>query len=175
MPDVDVRNAILRSKRSQLRIDIDNDTIDYIAQNVITNIRELEGALIQVVTYAKTMGEEPNVETAKFVLGSSIINKEEKNIKPTKVIQEVAKFYEVEIREIKGKRRSKEIVLPRQVIMYLLKEINQLPFMNIGEILGGRDHTTIMYGAEKIKNEIENGNFRLKRDVSTIKENILNK
>ena len=175
MPDVDVRNAILRSKRDQFKIEIDNETIDYIAQNVNTNIRELEGALIQVVTHAKSMRENLNIETARFVLGKSLIKKEEKNIKPTKVIQEVAKFYDVEIREIKGKRRSKEIVLPRQVIMYLLKEINQLPFMNIGEILGGRDHTTIIYGAEKIKKEIENGNFRLKRDVSTIKENILNK
>lgn len=175
MPDVDIRNAILRNKRDQLKINIDNDTIDYIAQNINTNVRELEGAFLQVITYARTMGQEANIDAAKFVLGNSLIKQEEKNIRPTKVIQEIAKFYNIEIREIKGKRRTKDVVIPRQICMYLLKEINQLTYINIGEILGNRDHTTIMHGAEKIKKEVEEGNFRLRKELSTLKEIIINK
>ena len=175
MPDVDIRTAILRSKKEQMHLYIDNETIDFIAENISTNIRELEGAFIQVITYANTLGVKANIETARLVLSNSIVTREEKNIRPTKVIQEISKFYGIEIREIKGTRRNKEIVLPRQVAMFLLKEINQLSLMSIGEILGGRDHTTIIHGADKIKKELDNGNFKLKKEISTIKENILDK
>lgn len=173
MPDVDVRNAILRNKRSEMGVDIDNDTVDFIAQNINTNIRELEGAFLQVVTYAKTENKNADIEIAKIALSRSIVEPSEKNIKPNKVIQEVSKYFNVEIREIKGKRRTKDLVLPRHITMYLLKEITQLPLIDIGQALGGRDHTTILHGCEKIKLELENENYRLKRQISDIKENIL--
>lgn len=172
MPDVDIRTAILRTKRDKLSLNIDNNTIDYISQNVETNVRELEGALIQVATYCSVNNLIPNENIAKEVLGNSIIRREEKNIRPTKVIQEVSKFYGIEIREIKGKTRTKNIVLPRQITMYMLKELNQLPLKTIGDILGGRDHTTIMHGTEKISKELENGNLKLKKELSTIKDKI---
>ena len=175
MPDIDVRTAILRLKRDSLGLDVPNETIDYIAKNLNKNIRELEGALIQVATYAQAYQEVATVKIAKQVLENSIVEKEEKNVKPQKVLREVAKFYNLDIRDIKGKTRTKEIVKPRQIAMFLLKEINQLPLMQIGALLGGRDHTTIMYGTEKVKKEVENGNFRLKKELSIIKENILKK
>ncbi len=173
MPDIDVRTAILRLKRDTLGLNIPNDTIDYIAKNLNKNIRELEGALIQVATYAQTYKEEPTIDLAKTVLENRIIEKEEKNVKPQKVLREIAKYYGVDIRDIKGKVRTKEFVKPRQIAMFLLKELNQLPFMQIGSILGGRDHTTIMYGTEKVKKEIENGNYKLKKELSIIKDTIL--
>ncbi|NCT55835.1 chromosomal replication initiator protein DnaA [bacterium] len=174
-PDVDVRTAILRNKREDLGIDIDNETLDYIANNINSNIRELEGAFTQVVTYAKAMNIKANISAAKQALNNSIVTKEEKNIKPNKVVREVCEYYHLETREVKGPRRTKEVVLPRQIIMYLLKEINQLPLMEIGVLLGNRDHTTVMYGIGKIKSELKNDNFKIKKDISIIKEIILDK
>lgn len=173
MPDVDVRNAILRNKRSETGVEIDNDTIDFIAQNINTNIRELEGAFLQVVTYAKAENRPANIEIAKAALSRSIVEPSEKNIRPNKIVQEVSKYFGVEIREIKGKKRTKDLVLPRHIAMYLLKEITQLPLIDIGQALGGRDHTTVLHGCGKIKLELENENYRLKRQISDIKENIL--
>lgn len=173
MPDVDVRNAILRNKRAEMGVDIDNETVDFIAQNINTNIRELEGAFLQVVTYAKAENKPADIDIAKTALSRSIVEPFEKNIKPNKVIQEVSKYFSVEIREIKGKKRTKDLVLPRHITMYLLKEITQLPLIDIGQALGGRDHTTVLHGCDKIKLELENENYRLKRQISDIKENIL--
>lgn len=174
-PDIDVRNAILRNKRDQMNVEIDDETIDFISSNVNSNIRELEGAFIQVVTYAKAYGIKADKETVKKALSKTIISPNEKNVKPAKVITEVAKFFNIDIKEIKGKRRTKNLVAPRHVAMYLLKELNQLTFVEIGQILGGRDHTTIMHGTEKVQKEIDNGNFKIQREISTIKENILAK
>lgn len=174
-PDIDVRNAILRNKREQMDVEIDNETIDFIASNVSSNIRELEGAFIQVVTYAKAYGIKADKEAVKKALSKTIISPSEKNVKPTTVVTEVSKFFNIEIKEIKGKRRTKNLVAPRHIAMYLLKELNQLTFVEIGQILGGRDHTTIMHGTEKIQNEIDKGNFKIQRELATIKENILTK
>lgn len=171
-PDLDVRTAILRNKREDLGVQIDDETLDYIANNINSNIRELEGAFIQVVTYAKAMNIEANISAAKQALNKALITKQEKNIKPSKVIKEVSEFYNLEIRDIKGPRRTKEVVLPRQITMYLLKEINQLPLVEIGTLLGDRDHTTVMYGISKIKSELKNDNFKIKKDISIIKEAI---
>lgn len=174
-PDVDVRTAILRNKRDDLGVEISNETLDYIADNINSNIRELEGAFTQVVTYAKAMNIPADINAAKQALNDALITKEEKNIKPAKVVREVAQFYNLEIREIKGSRRTKQIVVPRQVTMFLLKEINQLPLVQIGALLGNRDHTTIMYGIEKINSELKNDNFKLKKEISIIKETIMDK
>lgn len=175
MPDVDVRSAILRAKAKKMKIDITNETLDYIAENISTNVRELEGAFIQAITYSKAMGVECNVKTVQEALGKTIVQTFEKNVKPTKVVSEIASFFNIEVREIKGKKRTKDIVKPRHISMYLLKEINQLPLKEIGEILGGRDHTTVMHGVEKVTKDLENGDFRLKRQISEIKEVILTK
>jgi chromosomal replication initiator protein len=173
MPDIEVRNAILRRKRDEMNVQISNEAIDFIAEHINTNIRELEGAFIQTVTLAASQQKQADTETARMALSKSVVEHSEKNVRPTKVVQCVSKYYNLEIREIKGKKRTKNIVLPRHVTMYLLKEINQLPLVDIGQILGGRDHTTIMHGCEKIQKEIENGNFKLKREVSDIKELIV--
>ncbi len=172
-PDVDVRTAILRNKRDQMKVDIDNNTIDFIASNINTNIRELEGAFIQVVTYAMAMGIKADTDAVKQALSKTLISSHEKNVKPTTVISQVAKFYNLEVKELKGKKRTKNLVIPRHVCMYLLKELNQLTLVEIGNILGGRDHTTVMHGTEKIQDEIEKGNFRVQKEIASIKENIL--
>jgi len=174
-PDIEVRIAILKTKAKELGLEnIDRDIIYFISENVDTNIRELEGSFLQVITHAKALNEKLDVELCKRVLSQNLILKEEKNIKPSTVIQNVAKYYDYDIRTIKGKTRKKDISLARQVTMFLLKEINQLPLKSIGEFLGGRDHTTIMHGIGKIKNETANNNYRLKREINDIKDMIFN-
>lgn len=172
-PDVDIRTAILRNKRDQMRVEIDNSTIDFIATNINSNIRELEGAFIQVVTFAKAMGMEADIDCVKQALSKTLISKHERNVRPTTVISQVAKFYNLEIKEIKGKNRTKHLVIPRHICMYLLKELNQLTLVEIGGILGGRDHTTVMHGTDKIRQEVAKGNFKIQKEIATIKENIL--
>lgn len=168
-PDVETRSAILREKRNLLRIELANDVVDYIALTVETNIRELEGAFLQVITQGKTDGVDMTKEFAAKVLGKTIISKH--NVNVNDVLKTVCNYYSIKLTDLKGKRRIKEFVLPRQVSMFLLKELTGTPFMAIGDLLGRRDHTTIMHGVEKIENLIPL-NIKLKQDVVNIKKTL---
>lgn len=168
-PDADLRTAILRTKRDQARDTMPNEVIDFIARNVESNIRELEGAYLQVQTLAKASGLPPSVEIAERTLGKNLNMGRKKVVTPNQVIKAVSKYYEIKIGEIKGKRRTKEIVVPRQVAMYLIRELTDSPLMGIGEHLGGRDHTTIMHGIKKIEEGmLEMG--RLRQDIVNVKQ-----
>jgi chromosomal replication initiator protein len=173
MPDVEMRTAILRSKRDENKDFVPNDVIGFIAEKVDSNIRELEGAYLQVVTYAKANGLELTVELAAKALGQTIRDKPTKNININEILKVVCTYYSVKIQDIKGKRRNKELVIPRQVAMYLMKEITDMPLMTIGDFLGGRDHTTVMYGVDKIQSEIaETG--KMTQDIVNVKQMIFN-
>jgi chromosomal replication initiator protein len=168
MPDTETRIAILRSKRDENKDFVPNEVINLIAEKVDTNIRELEGAYLQVVTYAKANGLELTVELASRALGQTLKDKP-KNININEILKAVCTYYSVKIQDIKGKRRNRELVIPRQVAMYLMKEITDMPLMTIGDFLGGRDHTTIMYGVDKIQNEIaETG--KMTQDIVNVKQ-----
>lgn len=169
MPDTEMRTAILRSKRDENKDFVPNEVIGFIAEKVDSNIRELEGAYLQVVTYAKANGLELTVDIAAKALGQTIKDKPSKNININEILKAVCTYYSVKIQDIKGKRRNKEIVIPRQVAMYLMKEITDMPLMTIGDFLGGRDHTTIMYGVDKIQSEIaETG--KVTQDIINVKQ-----
>lgn len=168
-PDMEVRAAILRTKRDENKDPITNDVIDAIAEKMETNIRELMGAYIQVVTYAKATGIEVNLDNLSEALGQSVREREKKVVNVNDILKAVCNYYTVRIPDIKGERRTKELVIPRQVAMYLMKEITGMPLMTIGEFLGGRDHTTIMHGVEKIETEIK-AQGKLKQDVSKVKQ-----
>jgi len=170
--DYETRIAILRKKNATLNYGITNKVIDFIAENIESNIRELEGSFIQVVVQAKALNINANVDLAKSVLSNSVVLKKEKNIKPSQVIAITSGFFKIDPIQVKSKKRQRAIVQTRQVAMYLLKEINQLTFAQIGELFGGRDHTTAMHSIEKIQNELDNKNFRLKRDITEIKDKI---
>jgi len=173
MPDMEMRSAILRSKRDENKDFVPNAVIDLIADKVDSNIRELEGAYLQVVTYAKANGLELTTELAAKVLGQNIREKAAKNVNVNEILKAVCTYYSVKAQDLKGKRRNKELVIPRQVAMYLMKEITDMPFMTIGEFLGGRDHTTIMYGVEKMQGEVaETG--KITQDVVNVKQIIFN-
>ncbi len=167
-PDSETRSAILREKRDIMRESIPNNVVDYIAQNIETNIRELEGNFLQIITRAKAEGQDLTVEyCAKFLgqnIGKPVVNVNE-------LLKTVCAYYNIKITDLKGKSRVKEYVVPRQVSMYLLKKFTDTPYMVIGDILGGRDHTTIMHGTEKVELEL-NADTRIKADVVNIKRTL---
>jgi len=168
-PDMEMRVAILRTLRDRDNSQIPNEVIDYISEKISTNVRELEGAYIQVLTYAKAQGLPLTVETAAASLGQSVREKLLKNVNMNEVLKAVCVYYSVKASDIKGERRHKELVVPRQIAMYLMKEMTRTPFMSIGEFLGGRDHTTIMHGVEKISEDIKKQE-KTKQDIVNIKQ-----
>jgi len=168
-PDLEMRTAILRRKRDENHDPVPNDVIDLIAETVDTNVRELEGAYLRVLTDAKTSNFDITKETAAKTLGQSIKEKEVRPVNMNQILRAVCTYYSVKSNDIKGKRRTKELVLPRQVAMYLIKDLTKTPLMSIGEFLGGRDHTTIIYGVEKVEKESAYLG-KLRQDISNVKQ-----
>ena len=169
-PDFETRIAILRKKASN---EFSADTLQYIASHVNTNIRELEGALTRVTAYATIHNREITTNLAAEALSSLL------NGTPTmgdklsidEIVTQVGRYYNVEIDELKGKKRTKEIVHPRQVAMYLCRELTDVSFPKIGEAFGKRNHTTIIHAYEKINDELQH-NARLKQELSELKQKL---
>lgn len=168
---LETREAILRNKRDLNRDAISNDVIDFIAQKVTSNIRELEGAYLQVVTYCKSLGLEYTRDNAAAALGQSI-REETSQAKPINlniILKAVCTYYSVKSADIKGQKRTKDLVIPRQVAMYLIKDLTETPLMSIGEFLGGRDHTTIMHGVRRVGEDVSKLD-KVRQDVANIKQ-----
>jgi chromosomal replication initiator protein len=170
-PDLETRTAILRAKAEQMLIPIPAEVIDFLAHRIQSNIRELEGCLNRVAAYAQLTHSDVSVEVASAALTELLDTTRRKRITPEAIIREVADFYGVDLRALTGRGRSRNIVVPRQVAMYLLREETDASLMDIGRMLGGRDHTTIIYGCEKISEEI-NSDSRLRQEVVTIRDKL---
>ena len=158
-PDIETKLAILKDRNDEMKLKINNDVLEHIASIVDTNIRELEGKLLQTATRARSEGVELNKTSAIQILGEINQNKK-KLITPDSVIKEVCQFYDITIKDIKGQRRLKPLVIPRQVCMYLLREVNGLGLQNIGELLGRKDHTTVMHGISKVEIMIKEPKYK---------------
>ncbi len=167
-PDLEMRTAILRTKAEGQHMAVPGDVIDFIARKVQSNIRELEGALTRVLANAHLMDRPVTVELATAVLQDIL---QHHPITPDQVLAAVAQFYRVELSDLTGRSRSKEVVLPRQMAMYLLREETGASLPQIGDLLGGRDHTTVMYAHDKVAEEVETNNQR-RREVLAIKEQL---
>lgn len=149
-PDFELRTAILLIKAQQRKIKLPMDVAQLIAGN-ITSTRRLEGFLIRLITEAQTKNIPITPEFTSALLGHiNDIGIAKKLIKPKEVISTVASYFNLRLSELTGPKRLKQIVVPRQILMYLLRTELKIPLMDIGQFLGGRDHTTIMYGVEKI-------------------------
>ncbi len=170
-PDLETRTAILRAKGEQMNIPIPPEVIDFLAHKVQSNIRELEGSLNRVAAYAELNRLSISTEVAAAALAELLDNTRRKRITPEMIIQAVSDFYGVDTRILQGRGRSRNIVVPRQVAMYLLREETECSLVDIGSLLGGRDHTTVMYGCEKIAEEI-NSDSRLRNEVLAIREKL---
>ncbi|MDO8429597.1 MAG: chromosomal replication initiator protein DnaA [Candidatus Daviesbacteria bacterium] len=152
MPDFDTRVAILRAKCQERKEYLPEDCLTVIAQTITTNARELEGKLIQILQLAKLTGESVNVDTVRKHLGKTAPGTHK--IEHKQVLNQVNSYFSIKMADLIGPRRKKEFVTPRQLAMYLLYEECRLPYERIGQILGGRDHTTILHGVEKIREAV---------------------
>jgi len=170
-PDLETRIAILQRKAQTKGFDIPLEIIDYIAKNVQHNIRELEGALTRIIAFCELNGSRPSVTIAQSLLGNIISNPKRRALTPKQVIEQIAAFYDLQTDDITGPRRDKNIVVPRQIGMYLMRDELNLSFPKIAQALGGRDHTTIMHGCSKIEKEIDI-NERLRQEINLIKERL---
>ena len=169
-PDFETRVAILKTKSRERDIEFPDDILHYIASNIQRNIRELEGALNRLVAYQKIDSRPADLETAKNLL-KSITFSPPKVTSPKKIIQVVAEFYDLKEREVLTASRKKEIVYPRQIAMYLLREELKSSYPFIGRKFQGKDHTTAIHSCEKITKELQ-VNEKLREEIVLIKQRI---
>ena len=171
LPDYETRMAILHKKEELEGYNISEEVINYIATNIKSNIRELEGAFNKVMASSKLEKKEVTLELAEQALKDIISPNEQKVITPDYIISVVAEHYHVTVTELCGNKRSSKIVMPRQIAMYLCREILDTSLKTIGKNLGNRDHTTVMHGIEKIENELKT-NENLKNSIDILKKKI---
>ncbi len=152
-PDYETRVAILRKKLEQESVNVPDEVIDFIGQEIKRNIRELEGALIRVIAYSLLEDKDISLDTAKSVL-KDMVHETEKLISVDMIQKNVAHHYKLNINDLKTKRRNRNVVLPRQVAMYLSRQMTNLSLPEIGSAFGGKDHTTVLHSCRKIEEEM---------------------
>ena len=155
MPDVETRMAILRKKEELEGYNIDNEVIKYIADNIKSNVRELEGALTKVVAKSRLVKQPITLELAEELLRDHITPSERKEITSELIIEVVAEHYNLKTSDLASVTKKKTIAYPRQIAMYLCRELTNVPLVTVGELLGGRDHSTVIHGCEKISTELQ--------------------
>ncbi len=170
-PDYETRMAILKKNAEIYHKEIDDEVFQYIANNIKSNIRELEGAFNKIIAFSKLNNVDINLDYAEEALKDVIDPDVPKEITPTLIINVVAEHFNVSPDDITSKKRNSEFVLPRQIVMYLCRTMTETPLMSIGKILGKRDHTTIMHGIKKISEGIETSE-ELRNKVDLLKKKI---
>ncbi len=167
-PDYETRVAILKNIAENSNVNISDDIIDYIATNIRSNIRELEGALNLIILNQNVSSSPITLDKAIDSIKDIISTDEPKKITAEYIIEEVSKYYDVSVNDIFSKKKNKEIVIPRHVAMYLCRSLTDTALAEIGSIMGGRDHTTVLHGYEKIEKELLTDEL-LKSTVDNIK------
>jgi ATPase involved in DNA replication initiation len=170
-PELETRLAILRSKAERAGRQVDNDILEYIAHQIHSNIRELEGALTRVLAFSDLSGKPLDLDLAKLALIDFL--PDIGSLDSTQILSTVAKAFNLSQDELLSRNRSKNIALPRQVAMYLLREVGNESLPQIGETLGGRDHTTVMYACEKVADMIERDDH-FRRQIFQIRDQLFN-
>ena len=168
-PDLETRIAILRAKAEEQAVPVSSDVLEFIARKVVSNIRELEGALNRIVAYA-SMGAVPiTIELAQAVLSNVLYNPKKRQVTPERITRAVSDYYGVQIDALKGQKRDKAIVVPRQIAMFLMREETDVSLLRIGAELGGRDHSTVLHACDKINREM-GINDDLRRELAAVRE-----
>jgi len=168
-PDLETRTAILRAKADSQQIPVPSEVIDYVAHKVQSNIRELEGALNRIIAVAVLNHKPLTVEVAGLALNDLAANNRRRQITPGRVVEIVAGFYNMDIDDLKAKSRSRDIVVPRQIAMYIIREETDSSLTDIGAEFGNRDHTTVMHACEKIEKAKEMDN-QIRQAVLAIRQ-----
>jgi chromosomal replication initiator protein len=168
-PDLETRIAILRAKAEEGAVPITSDVVEFIARKVVSNIRELEGALNRIVAFA-SMGATPiSIELAQAVLSNVLYNPKKRQVTPERIARAVSDYYSVPMDALQGQKRDKAIVMPRQIAMFLMREETDVSLLRIGAELGGRDHSTVLHACDKISREVAN-NDELRREIAAVRE-----
>lgn len=175
IPDYETRMAILLKKMENEHINIKEEVLIYIAENVKSNVRELEGALIKIkaLTTLDKNNREVTLEQAIDELSTLIYPNKEKEITPQMIIEMVSSHYNISIDQMCSSKRTREISEPRQIAMYLCKEMTEYPFQSIGSLLGGKDHSTVIHGVKKIGDRY-NDDESFHKEIEDIKKKINN-
>jgi chromosomal replication initiator protein len=164
--------AILRVKADVLRYRVPDDIIAYIAGRVQTNIRELEGCLNRLMAYQQLHHTDLTMEVARAAMSSLGNDNKESHLNIQQIAQAVAEYYHISLESMCGKQRDKHIVMPRQIAMYLMRQETQASLLEIGQLFGGRDHSTVLHACEKIDRAV-NINPALRREIVAIREQLL--
>lgn len=174
-PEYETKVGILKQKAKDQNINISTETIIYISDNININVRELEGFLNTLSAYSKVKSEkEVTKETVDYVITKYVsVKEEEKTITPKMIIEAVSKLFRVNEEDITSKRKTKEIVIPRQVSIYLCKNLTELSFNKIGDYFGGKDHSTVMHAVKKVEYYIEN-DPEIKEKILTLTKDLKN-
>ena len=170
LPDFETRMAIVRAKAALSGVTLGNETVEYLAKNINTNIRELEGALNQLLAFCEVRGVPPDVETATGLLGD-VRQTRPHHVTAKHIIDKTARYFRLDTKEIMGEKRDKHIVVPRQIAMYLLRSELHLSFPRIATELGRKDHTTAIHSVEKIEKAIKL-DFMIREQVADIRERL---
>lgn len=170
MPDFETRCAIVQTKASLSGITLDSDTVEYLAKNIKTNVRELEGALNQLLAYAEMRDVEPDINTAEGLLGN-VRHTRPQHVTPKQIIDKTSKHFSIDAKEICSAKRDKHIVVPRQIAMYLLRSELHMSFPKIAQELGRKDHTTAIHSVEKIEKAIKL-DYLIREQVAEIREKL---
>ena len=154
-PDFETRVAILKKKADKEKIKVPDDVIYYIAENIKSNIRELEGALIRLLAHASLNNSEITLDFTKRILSGIFGKIEKKKIDAEEIKSIVSSYFSISVEDIEGGKRSQDYTIPRQIAMYFIREFTNLSLPQIGTLFGGRDHTTVIYSVDKIKRELK--------------------
>ena len=173
-PDFETRVAILQKKCVEEEIDPPEEVLEYIAERVESNIRELEGMLVRVNAQAQLMGKPITLEMAQETLAALLSSREPRKITPDSIIQTVSNHYSVSNEDVTGKRRSRDIALPRQVSMYLIRELTPLSTTAIGRVFSGRDHSTVMHSCDKVA-EMMRKDIAFRKTVEELRQFVTNR
>lgn len=175
MPNLDMRIAIVRRKMESEGVAVNDDVVYFLAENIDSNVRELEGALSRVILYAQLLNcQSPTLEIAKEALKIDENNHSE-DIDSNAIINAVCSYYRINKSDLLGKKKTKIIADARMIAIYIVNDMLSLPLATIGQIFGGRDHSTIIYSRDKIIEKLKDGNKKLERDINDIKSLISDK
>ncbi|MEJ7838974.1 MAG: chromosomal replication initiator protein DnaA [Thermomicrobiales bacterium] len=171
-PDYEMRTAILRAKGEELKVNLPDDVVQYVAHKDQTNIRELEGALNKILMMAQLYRRPLTLQLAMESLTDASISQRRAGVTIQDVVSAVTTYFKVSEKDLSGRNRKREIVVPRQIAMYLLREETTAPLKDIGRALGDRDHTTVLHGIEKVEQNLEKDSV-LRTQVMAIRESLI--
>lgn len=169
LPDIETRIAILEKKCHEKNYSLSSDILNYIASHIQDSIRDLEGALNRIVVIHEFNNTLPTKESVEEILNDLLIAQKTKSITAKNIIEITARFYDISIKDLIGKRRQRELVVPRQIVMFLMREEGNISYPSIGQEIGGRDHTTAIHSYNKISELLKNSK-KLKNEIESIKQ-----